>query len=292
VERLRRHYAKVCELSDFDDRRLRTLIGEIAPGLAARPPHRKAWEYATSALFLEEVGGLGEHRTVLDVGAGADPILYWLANRTGTTVGIDIYGDGGFADREGELTMLHEPGSHAPYPYPTDRLDVRYMDATALDFPDDTFDAVVSFSSIEHFGGRRGITKAAREIGRVLRPGGHAFIVTEAFVDYGVAARPVVQSLIRAATFGRRCRSATPRQRAWPEVLTERELRGWIVGPSGLELMQPVRTAVDAGTRASIVPLTADGSVPADRAKESPHVLLGILGSAFSSIALPLVKPG
>jgi SAM-dependent methyltransferase len=286
-----RHYAKLCELEDFEDPALRDVMREIAPRRAGGPADRKLWEYGMGALFLEEMGHLHDGSAILDVGAGADPILYWLANRAGRTVGVDIYGEGGFADAEGELAMLHDPGSHAPYEYRRERLEARSMDARALGFPDETFDAVVSFSSIEHFGGRRGIARSAAEIGRVLRPGGHAFLVTEMFVDYGVLARPVVQAAIRAVTLGRKWRTATPRQRAWPEVLTEQEIERWIVRPSGLRLMQPLRTTVGPASRAAVLRLGADGTpapgVPAD----SPRVLLSILGSAFTSVGLPLAKP-
>ena len=49
--------------------------------------------------------------------------------------------------------MLTDPGTFAPYPYERERLDVRWMDARDLRFPDGSFDAVFSLSSIEHFGG-------------------------------------------------------------------------------------------------------------------------------------------
>jgi SAM-dependent methyltransferase len=288
---LSRHYAKSCGLEDFADPRVAETIADVSPSHVTRAPDRKAWEYAMGALFLEETGHLDGRSAVLDVGAGADPILYWLANRTARTVGIDIYGEGGFADREGELSMLEAPESRAPYPYARDRLVTRSMDARALEFADASFDAVVSFSSIEHFGGPQDIATAAAELGRVLRPGGHAFVVTEAFVDYGLLARPVLQTAVRAATLGRRWGHATPRRRAWPEVLTAAELQRLIVEPSGLELMQPLRIGASAETRAHVRMLPRDGTCPARDAGEGVHVLLAILGSTFTSVGLPLAKP-
>ena len=289
---MRRHYAKTCDLPDFEDPEIARLIAEIAPRFTKRAPERKAWEYATGALFLDETGHLNQWSKVLDVGAGADPMMYWLANRTGQTVAIDLYGEGGFSDREAELSVLRTPEAHAPYEYARERLSIRSMDARALEFPDETFDAVVSFSSIEHFGGPAEIATAAHEIGRVLRPGGHAFIVTELFVDYALMARPWIQFGIRIGSLGRRCATATPRRRTWPEVLTEREIHAWIVDPSGLELMQPLRKTVSAETRAHVCPLAPDGSRPRGLAGDEPHVLLSLMGSTFTSVALPLVKPG
>jgi len=57
------------------------------------------------------------------------------------------------------------------------------MDARRLDFADESFDVGFSLSSFEHFGGPQDVLAAARELGRVLRPGGHAFVVTECFVQ-------------------------------------------------------------------------------------------------------------
>jgi ubiquinone/menaquinone biosynthesis C-methylase UbiE len=59
------------------------------------------------------------------------------------------------------------------------------MDAKELEFEDGSFDAVFSLPSIEHFGTWADIRRSAREIGRVLRPGGAAFIATECFLGVG-----------------------------------------------------------------------------------------------------------
>ena len=58
------------------------------------------------------------------------------------------------------------------------------MDGRRLTFPDASFDAVFTVSSIEHFGAPGDVARAAAEIGRVLRPGGHALIITECLVHY------------------------------------------------------------------------------------------------------------
>jgi SAM-dependent methyltransferase len=157
---LARHYAKLCDLKDFEDPRLVDAVREILP---ERDPlahiERKVWEMAMLALFLEETGRLGEQTEALAVGAGDERIVFWLANRLGRVVATDIYGEGGFAGREGSD-----------------------MDGRDLRVPDASFDVVFSLSSIEHFGSPADIARSAAEIGRVLRPGGHAFIVTECLV--------------------------------------------------------------------------------------------------------------
>lgn len=277
---------KLCDRRDFDDPALRGRIREIVPGLAPEAElERKYWEYAMLALFLEEVGALREDARLLAVGAGHEAVLFWLANRVGRVVATDIYGAGGFAEGEAEASMLEDPAAFAPYPYPEERLEVRWMDARALDFPDASFDAVFSLSSIEHFGGPRDVARAAAEIGRVVRPGGHAFVVTEAFVRRHPLDSPLVQTAIRVATLGRLARTATPRRRV-VEVFTPRELRSRIVRPSGLRLVQEPALELSPETFESITRWGGDGPVE----RRTPHILLQAHGAPWTSICLALEK--
>lgn len=283
---LARQYAKVCDLRDFADPDVAGLIADVAPRLSAERPHRKGWEYALGALFLRETGHLDGSSEILDVGAGTDEIAFWLSDRVRRVVAVDVYGRGSFRDREAAADMLSTPEKHAPYPFDAERLEVRDMDARELAFEDETFDAVVSFSSIEHFGGPADIAAAAREIGRVLRPGGHALIVTELFVHQSLRARAPVQFAVRLATGGRRCAPATPRRRAFPEVLKRSELNRRVVRASGLELMHPFDYDVSAETLASSYRFE-DG----EAGEPPPHLVVESAGSVFTSVAVPLVKP-
>jgi len=58
-------------------------------------------------------------------------------------------------------------------PLRTDGLDLRVMDACALGFPDESFDCILSVSVFEHI---YDVDAAAREMARVLRPGGVAYV--------------------------------------------------------------------------------------------------------------------
>jgi SAM-dependent methyltransferase len=287
---VKRQYAKVCELEDFADPELAPLIGEIDPELTASRPHRKGWEFAMAALFLRDTGHLDGDARLLDVGAGSEPILFWLAQRAAHVEAIDIYGRGAFAGREAAKSMLTDPAAFAPYPYPEQRLAVRDMDARRLDFPDGSFDAVVSLSSIEHFGGPDDIARSAAEIGRVLKPGGHAFLVTEVFVHHDPMDRAPVLAAIRLLTAGRRCAGATLRRRSIAECFTPRELRTRIVAPSGLRLMQPLTFSQSAASRANLHRVHPDGSTTSTTGEPYPHLAVGAHRSVFSSVCLPLVK--
>lgn len=291
---LRRQYAKVCDLNDFGDPELLRWIAEILPDEpAAEKPRRKAWEFAMVASFLDEIGALNDQAKVLDVAAGTEALLFWLTNRTGQVTAIDIYGSGHFAEMEAAAGMLDNPAQFAPYPFREDRLDVRYMDARALEFDDESFDVVVSCSSIEHFGSAEQIRKSASEIGRVLKPGGHAFIITELFVKHSLIDRAPVHFLARLVTGGKRAPTATPRRRyALNEMFTRRELQRDVVGASGLTLMQPLDTSLSEDTWKNVTITHPGGRYTTTTGEEFPHILLQGGRSIFTSVCLPLQKAG
>jgi SAM-dependent methyltransferase len=137
--------------------------------------------------------------------------------------------------------MLSDPTAHAPYPYREDRLEVHWMDAKRLEFPSECFDVVFSVSSIEHFGTRQDIARAAAEMGRVLKPGGYAVIVTDCLVRQHPLDATPAGFAVRVLTLGRRSRAARPFRRGMlGETFTPHELTSRIIRPSGLELVQPM----------------------------------------------------
>jgi SAM-dependent methyltransferase len=284
---------KLCDGADFDDPELLAMVREIIPERDPRAHvERKAWEFAMLALFLREAGRLHDGTEALAVGAGDERIVFWLANRIGRVVATDIYGAGGFAEREAEASMLADPRAHAPFPYREDRLEVRRMDGRELAFPDASFDVVFSVSSIEHFGGPADIARAARELGRVLRPGGHAVIITECFVKRHPLNAAPVDFVLRLASVGRLRRTATPRRRAGVDVLTARELDRWIVRPSGLALLQPLDSSISAASYENVARLRAGHDPEPATGSFHPHVLLQFRGSLFTSVCLTLQKRG
>jgi SAM-dependent methyltransferase len=292
VPGLTRPYCKLCEIEDFEDPRIRELIREVA-GPQSDPDHelhRKFWEYAMLAAYLEDVGVLSEETRVLSVAAGHEEPLYWLANRVGHVLATDIYGEGTFSYREAAASMLTDPAAYAPYPYREDRLEARAMDATALALPDASFDVVFSLSSIEHFGEPAQIQKAAREMRRVLKPGGHLIIVTELLLSAHLLDVKPVQVAIRALTRGKRAGTATLRKRA-NDGFRPAELQRDVIGPVGLPLVQPLDFTVSPTTLDSVLafgdgsdPQTADG-------RRFPHVVLKASGAPWTSAFLAFQAP-
>jgi SAM-dependent methyltransferase len=289
---LSRQFVKLCDLPDFEDPAVRAKLREIIAPVEdpQEELRRKYWEYAMLGLYLEEVGALHEDAEALAVAAGHEEPLYWLANRIKRVLATDIYGEGDFSYREATASMLDDPSALAPYPYREDHLEVRSMNALALELPDESFDIVFSLSSIEHFGSPQDIAKGAREMARVLRPGGHLVIVTECLVGRHPLDPALVQFGIRLATLGRRCGAATPRQRVI-DAFNPRELRRDVIGPTGLELVQPLDTTMSPQTFDNMIYWKGAGELTPRTGEDYPHILLKAHGSPWTSAFLAFQKP-
>jgi SAM-dependent methyltransferase len=290
---LSRQYNKLCDLPDFDEPALRAMLRDIvAPGY---PPEeelrRKFWEYAMLGLYLDEVGALREDAEVLSVAAGHEEPLYWLANRVGRVVATDIYGEGGFAvdGREADASMLTDPGHWAPYDYRADHLEVRSMDALNLEYPDNAFDVVFSLSSIEHFGQPDAIQRAAAEMARVVKPGGHLIIVTELLIKAHPLDWPPLQVAIKTLSGGKRLERATMRKRMM-DAFRPRELQRDVVAPTGLELVQPLDLTLSPSTHENLITWIGDDMQSAT-GNDYPHILLKGHGSPWTSAFLAFQKP-
>jgi SAM-dependent methyltransferase len=290
---LPRQYVKLCDLRDFSDPELMAAVASILPERDARTHiERKVWEFAMLALFLEDVGRLTEDTQALSVGAGDERIAFWLANRIGRVVATDVYGQGMFAGNEADPSMLEDPRAHAPFPYREDHLEVLWMDARELAFPDEAFDVVFTLSSIEHFGSPADIARSASEIGRVLRPGGHAVIVTECFVRHHPLDAAATAVARRVQALESEVAAAFAARLEFGDVFTPADLTRYIVGPSGLRLMQPLDLTVSPESWENVTFCARDGRLLPRTGQKYPMVLMQIRRSVFTSVCLVLEKPG
>ncbi len=278
-----RQYAKVCDSGDFDDPRFEARAAELRPDLDLTwQRDRKTWELTMLSLFLEEAGVLDGASSVLSVGAGREAILFWLAPRVGRMVATDVYGTGEFAGYDAPAEMLSDPAALSPYDVDLGNLEVQVADGRRLDgFGDRTFDAVFSLSSIEHFGGPADVARAASEIGRVLRPGGRAFIVTELSLARPPAPRRAGRWALRAVTGGRLGKR---------EVFTLEELQRDVIVPTGLELMQELDTFTSPASLENLAVRRFGRWLRTPTGKFHPHFTIRVAGETFTSVGLPLRK--
>jgi arsenite methyltransferase len=110
---------------------------------------------------------------VLDVGTGRGLLLIGAAKKltTGKAVGIDIWSKKDLSGNSLEKTLrnLEIEGVSGV-------TEVISGDATAMQFPDESFDVVLSNLCIHNIPSREGRDRACREIVRVLKPGGTALV--------------------------------------------------------------------------------------------------------------------
>lgn len=113
------------------------------------------------------------NENVLDVGTGRGLLMIGAAKHlnTGKSVGIDIWSAKDLSGNTMEGTLRN-----AELESVREKVDVQNGDATAMRFPDASFDVIFSNACIHNIPGRKARDQACREIVRVLKPGGVALI--------------------------------------------------------------------------------------------------------------------
>lgn len=115
--------------------------------------------------YVEALKHIDENFTVLDIACGNGFGTYKLFNQArNLVIGGDINDDALHYCRDKYQRYLKK-----------DVFDFRKLDATALDFGDNTFDAIVSFETIEHI---KDYNKVITEFKRVLKSGGILLLST------------------------------------------------------------------------------------------------------------------
>ena len=173
---------KICDRRDWEHPAWRQALEDLGYSPDPARLHRKEWEFAQGVYGLRKLRCLSPDAAALGLGAGTEPIVFFLAGRLRRVVATDLYA-GDFSEHEADPRMLRDPEAFAPFSYHRDRLEVRRMDATAIDYAPESFDLVFSFSSFEHFGSRREQRACLAAMHRVLRPGGVAVLTTEVILN-------------------------------------------------------------------------------------------------------------
>jgi FkbM family methyltransferase len=285
------NFNKVCEIEDFADPELVGYIREVCAQKAAFfPPDfpagheaRKDWEVAMSVRALRHFGALHPDALVLGVAAGTEDTIFYLTRHARQVFVTDRYLGAGAWGQVAPVAMLVDPGFLAPFDFDPNRLVVQHMDGRSLRYPDETFDAVFSSGSIEHFGELLDVAYAAYEMGRVLKPGGILVLSTEFKID------------------------GPPEGIGWPGdalMLSAENLRRYIVEASGLEPVDALETDLSEPTLATARDISqavldhdrrlngvGARGVPEYALWDFPHLVMSHGGYEFTSVHLTLRRP-
>jgi SAM-dependent methyltransferase len=144
--------------------------------------YRKGWEWTQCLYGLRKLGALSSDARALGVGAGREPVIFWLADHIREIVATDLYGNETWTRSDGVEAPAEILADATPYCACTvdlSRIKFQSADGTALPYADESFDFCWSLSSIEHFGGHEAAAQAVREMARVTKSGGIVCIATE-----------------------------------------------------------------------------------------------------------------
>ena len=219
---------------------------------------------------LEHGGIFRDDAEVLGVGAGREATLFWLTRKVGKVVATDLYEtEDAWSKSDSGSAMLTDPGPLWDGPWNPERLEVRHMSGLDLQFADESFDAIFSSSSIEHFGGWDDVRRSVEEMYRVLRPGGIATLATEFRLEGETMGMPGAL------------------------VFDEAELRALLLDGLWWDPVTPLDTAISDEAIASAVPFprrsrTRRGA-PAGWSRY-PHVVLRDGELFWTSVHVALVK--
>jgi ubiquinone/menaquinone biosynthesis C-methylase UbiE len=123
--------------------------------------------------LLDGISWRGDE-TVLDVGCGRELLLIGAARRltSGKAIGVDIWQRKSMVGNRLEAAL-----ENARLEGVAERVEVQDADARQLPFPGASFDVVLSALVLHNIPGQAGRQQAAREMARVLKPGGQVALL-------------------------------------------------------------------------------------------------------------------
>ena len=148
--------------------------------------YRKGWEWTNCAYGLSHLGAIKKEARALGVGAGREPIIFWLAENIKEVIATDLYGNDKWTLNDGAEApgdIIQDADKYCPRPFQKDRVRFEVADGTQLPYENLSFDFCWSLSSIEHFGGAEAAAEAIREMGRVTKHGGIICVASEYRID-------------------------------------------------------------------------------------------------------------
>jgi SAM-dependent methyltransferase len=280
---------KICATADWSDPELSEMMQEILqPGIKKAAEivgrHRKHWEWAIGMLALKKAGKIDNNCTFLGIGSGTEAPVFYLTNHAKYVFCTDLYTITSETWKEANKSMLANPELFAPGQFNRKRLGVQIMSGTDIHFEDNTFDAIFSYSSIEHFGTRKAVLECMKEIERVLKPGGVASIATEIFV--GTESEKLYRYRKKDSQFPYNLLRG--HYKIFSEIFTRDELDRYLLSSTNMKLLYPIDFSIDLNDLAGAVKFPVTKEYNYDQ--NITHIFLDMNGMLWGSIHISLIK--
>ncbi|MCU0566996.1 MAG: class I SAM-dependent methyltransferase [Oculatellaceae cyanobacterium Prado106] len=166
---------KFCKVADIEDWQ-QPEFQATAAMLKLKRKVRKSWEFIQVYNGLQALGLLDGQTRAIGLGVGHEPLIYAFTHVCQSVIATDLYDSQTWATASMATEQVYQQNL---FEYGRDRLTVRHMDMTQIEYPDASFDFVWSCCSIEHVHNFRQLHQVFAEIHRVLKPGGIAALTTE-----------------------------------------------------------------------------------------------------------------
>lgn len=127
--------------------------------------HFKAWEYSKGFLWLKASGA----KKIMDFGCGVSPFPQFLANQ-----GFEVWGVDNNSDNYLSASDMDADKLQTMYP------DVNYHFGSIFDL-NEKFDAIVSFSVLEHLGEEEQKLRIYKRMGELLNDGGKVCHIVDCY---------------------------------------------------------------------------------------------------------------
>jgi len=181
--------SKIVDAEDFSSPDLGPYLGEIDALASGGLGHTGGgldvalWEAAMALRALDSAGAAGPGRRIAGIGAGAGALVFALARRGAMVFAVDRYLEhAAEALHVAPAGMLARPDSYVAAPIPRGHVLGVHSSPMRVNLPSGSVDGVFSLG-LERLGSLDDVAAAAREMGRILRPGGVAAIATTFRLD-------------------------------------------------------------------------------------------------------------
>lgn len=155
-------------------------IHAAIPSNYAYPIRMRDWELTQ---FIGRLGQPNGQGIVLDTGCVNTFLPVWLSRYFGQVVASDLLWERIYKNLLRRMGILRRKPNEAPVytwyraiKHASKSIQVKTVDLTAIDYPDNHFDCITSVSVIEHI---PPVEKTVAEMYRCLKPGGKLFITTD-----------------------------------------------------------------------------------------------------------------